>query len=703
MSFEAYTVAVRLTLINNVSAGLLGISRHIHQVDGEFAGAQKSAAALEARMLGIARLGMAGGALAGTGMMMLKSVKGAYEEAKKWAQSRADFENLNLSTIDNQRAYSQATNLAHQALGTTMAGNLKLIQDLHTATGDLNSSLALSGAYAQFSVAARVQNGGRDVENLVSNSIKALEHRGDRVMQDPAVRLQELARQSQVDFATKGRVSPSDYFHMSQTGKMAYTLASADFLYGPMAAMMSAKTGSTAGTQQMTTLSSLLGGHMTKKAIGFLRGLGLWEDQASPLTEKLKRDINSDPEVQKLLAATGDRLVQSGGLPAQLALLAAQDTNKFVLNVLAPAIRRKYGRNLTDDQLAMMYTQQFNRGTADDLSFWQLNQLKVAKDSSVINAAKSYSSAYEAYLKSPEGAEQAAEAAWRNLKTVVGSIYLPKVTDGLLGLAKSLDKLSAWTGAHPDFTKTLVGGFIALGTAMAIGGTVDIVTAGFKGLKLAMEFAGVGGSGGLVTMASRLTGIGGGLSAIGGATGFATIGASLTTIAGGLVVLYGVVKGMEWFLSKVVDPDTDPLNHPGQRRVRMRGKADTWVKDESLPQEHAGMHFLRAGRGGTWVPDDAKPASLPLKSAPPGWLESFFGGSGYVPTGRSGQGLPRGSVVPPPPQQTVQVNSTVNIDGRKVAEVVTSHQARAAVRPPSGPSGFDSSMGLAPVSYQGGN
>jgi hypothetical protein len=360
--FEAYKIGVRVSLINHVSTGLLAMGKDFARTHGEVT-------ALERSIKSIQNTALKGGLMVGAAIGIGAMLKAPYEEAKKLAQAQADFNNLNLSALDNSRAFGTATNIAHKTLGTTITGNIKLIQDLHTATGDLNKSLGLSGAYSQFSVAARVQNGGNEVDGLVINSIKALEHRGDRLTQDPKALQNELNRQSQVFFATKGRVSPSDYFHMSQTGKMAYTLADADFLYGPMAAMIQSKTGATAGTAQMTTLSSLIGGHMTNKAKGFLRGMGLWEDQASPLTAGLKGSINSDPLVKKLVAAQGDVAIQSGGLPAWAASLAAGNTNAFMLQVLAPAIRKKYG-NMSDEQVGLLLTKQFNRNTADDLSYW---------------------------------------------------------------------------------------------------------------------------------------------------------------------------------------------------------------------------------------------------------------------------------------------------------------------------------------------
>jgi len=64
-------------------------------------------------------------------------------------------------------------------------------------------------------------------------------------------------------------------------------------------------------------------------------------------------------------------------------------------------------------------------------------------------------SAYQHYLKSPEGAEEAAGAAWKNFLAVFGSVYLPKITSGLLKLASGLDSLATWVDKNQGLVKGL--------------------------------------------------------------------------------------------------------------------------------------------------------------------------------------------------------------------------------------------------------
>jgi hypothetical protein len=339
---------------------------------------------------------------------------------------------------------AKSWSLTDSVHGTTATENLALIQDLHTATGDLKHSLEMSDAYAKFSVAASMQNNGESVEGLVSDSIKALEHRGDKVLQNPAERDKELRMQSQVDFFSRGKVSPADYFAMSKTGKLAYQLASPEYLYGPAAAMISANSGSTAGTMEMTGLSSLIGGHMDKKGKGFLASLGLWSDVVDPKVAEMRKKFDQDPEYQKIVAANGGSLIQTGGLSGANAKLFVEDRNKFVLDVLVPAIQKKYGLNTSDEDIARLLSANLNRSTSNDLAFWVTNRQKVAKDTGLIRGSNDYQGAYSNYMDhTPTGAEKGFESAWENFKTEFGKNMLPAITNMLTTGADILRSIGA--------------------------------------------------------------------------------------------------------------------------------------------------------------------------------------------------------------------------------------------------------------------
>lgn len=269
---------------------------------------------------------------------------------------------------------------------------------------------------------------------------------------------------------------------------------------------------------------------------------------------------------------------------------------------------------------------------------------------------------------------------------------IERVADKLQGwanwIADHKDDISKWV----ENAVKAVGEFIAVidKAAQSIGGWKNVLVA-LAALKVLSMI------GGLISLATALGAVGTGLGAIaGGAAGvgvLSAIGGAAGTAALAVGALTIAVAGMGAVLT-ALDSDTDAQNHPGKRRVRVRGKKDEWVTDPKLSQEHAGEHFQRMGRGGSWVKDtpppvptetkisvDAKAGSVDKSSVlpeamqkvlgagvkvkvetvnsdpkdtgtkVPGWLQRFFGGTPAEsqPGGRSRPGTPRGGAPAPIP------------------------------------------------------
>jgi hypothetical protein len=467
--------------------GLAALGKDFMRTEGQ-------AALLQKRIDSINKQAMKGGLMLGLGGAIAGIMKGPYEQAKKLEMERQKFQALNLSASDNALAFSKAQELAHKNLGSTIGDNIAMIADLHTALGDLPSALSWSEDFQKFSIAARIQNDGKPVEGLMYNTAKALEHRGDRVIMNEAERNRELNMLSKVYFGSRGKVSPNDYFHASQTGKMAYTLFDPEFLYGQFAAFIQAKTGPTAGTAAMTYISSILGGHMDNKGKGFLTSLGLWDLQVSPQAKMMQQAVNAaiakDPEMKAALKKQHMLTPIIGGLAPQFIEMASHRPDEFIQKVVAPRIRERFGMNLSDEQVAGIIMQNLNRNTSDFIGSFITSQHKFEKDAGIFDRAKGFSGAYQQYIKSPEGAELAADEAWKNFLAVFGSVYLPTITNGLLKLAGALDSLGQWVERNPGPVKVLTYAMMGLSGALMFGGTANLLAAAMRGIGLAIGLSG---------------------------------------------------------------------------------------------------------------------------------------------------------------------------------------------------------------------
>lgn len=487
--FDAYKIAVTISLTNYVSAHLTSMAK-------DFKGTEEEALKLQNRINGIRSDALKGGLMLGVGAGMLMLLKGPYEEAKKLAQAQANFQTLNLSSAENAEAFAKAASMSHRILGTTITDNVKSIHDLHTAFGDLRHAIGAADEFAKFSFIAKTMNDGKPVEGLVYSAAKALEHRGGKVMNDDGEFKSELDLMGRVYLGSRGKVNPTEFFHASQTGKMAYTLMDKEELYGPFAAYMQAKTGSTAGTASMTFASSLIGGHMTDSAKGFMADLGLWNEGSSKERLKMLSKIRAgmSPEDQKSMG-----LIQPshGGLKDEFIELATHRQSEFIQKVMVPAIHKRFGMNLTDEQIATMLMTKFNRNTSDFMGEYVVNAMKFKKDAAIFKGSKGIGAAYQHYLKTPEGAEEAASAAFKNFLAVFGSIYLPAITKGLLSLAGALDGLGKFVEKNKMLITGLVGAFGILAGGLMMRGTVLLLSAAFRGLGLSLLMG--GGARGLVS------------------------------------------------------------------------------------------------------------------------------------------------------------------------------------------------------------
>lgn len=499
--FEAYKIGIRLSLINHASLGLAALSK-------DFMKSEAEAARLQKRIDSIKNQALKGGLMLGLSAGIAGALKVPYEEAKKLSQEQQKFSALNLSAADNARAFAQAQTLAHRNLGSTIAENIALIRDLHTAVGDLPGALRMSEDFQKFSVAARVQNDGKPVEGLVYNAVKSLEHRGDRVAQNPAEMRRELDMMSKVYFGSGGKVGPNDFFHASQTGKLAYTMFDPEFLFGQFSAFMQAKTGPTAGTAAMTYVSSLLGGHMDNKAKGFMTSLGLWDMTVSPQAKLMQKAINDaitkDPSIKKSLSKMHMLTPIVGGLAPEFIEMASRRPDEFIQKVIAPRIRQRFGMDLTDEQVAGIIMRNFNRNTADFIGSFITSQHKYEKDAHIFGNAKGFGAAYDQYIKSPEGAEIAAEAAWKNFLAVFGSVYLPTITAGLGRLAHGLDWLTQTVEKHPAAFKLLADSLMLVAAGLGLRGGGLLLSAALRGVGLALSLQAAGGAAGIAKIAASL-------------------------------------------------------------------------------------------------------------------------------------------------------------------------------------------------------
>ncbi|HHT3530319.1 TPA: hypothetical protein ACTYW0_004520 [Enterobacter asburiae] len=696
MDIEAYKVAVRLSLTENVTAGLIGLTRH-------FATAENSAARLRNQLSSIGKMTAVGGGLMAIGFGLTKGLDAALKSAKDVARAQADFKTLNLNATEMAEVNAKAMEQTHKTLGSTIAGNIRLIQDLHTAFGDLHHALEFAPQFTRYETVVKAALGERAADGAVNAMARALEHRGGKVVNDPKEFQKELAMATQVQLATRNRVSPKDYLQASQTGKMAYALLSPEYLYGQFAGLMSMNGGFQSGTALMTAFSSLIGGHMDKKAKGFLADIGMYEEGVSKNRLKLMQDAMkgmSADERKIYMQSVGGESLLAGGLKSQYAAMFANPDQ--LAAEMAKNVRSRFGQGMTDEQVAELIAKNFNRNTGNFIGQHILNRTKFAKDTAIFRHAQDYNAAYDTYMNSPDGAALALSSSWTNLKAVLGLKLLPIVTKLTIGLAKLFDKMSEFAEKHPTITKMATYAIAAAAGLTTLAGAVVLLSA--------------------TILAARLVSSVGIMSTLVGVLGGPLVWAAVAAAGAGLLIyknwdkIKPEAKKMGEEFSGIMSVIGARLKQVGNHVFNnfvsafesfasklQKGWNGIYDYIVSLLNKIPGANFLTSSEQG--VKGNALQLMQDIHSITSGGGKSpvsgIFTESTKVPGGQSfAEGMRQtaaGMSAPPvvsKNDQMIQVYSNLHMDGKKIAEGVTTHQVKQASRAPTGPSGVDSSMNL---------
>lgn len=238
-------------------------------------------------------------------------------------------------------------------------------------------------------------------------------------------------------------------------------------------------------------------------------------------------------------------------------------------------------------------------------------------------------------------AQQRMAAKWTNLELVLAKDggALDLFTSGLSKLADILGKISDFGSKNPEISKATVD-LIAITTAFAtLRGGLWLAKHAFSALFSPIDF--LVGTKGISLLTTRLGTLGESVGSVSIAT--ATAATYVMAIAGNEIM--GRIKAMR----------------EGKPYDQIVGQKGEMTELEKLQRQN-------------WARNN------PGKPFPGSWQASANNGS-FFPEPRN-------------PLKTIQVHSTVNLDGRKIGDAVTDHIVKNSSRAPTGPSGVDSTMNL---------
>lgn len=632
MAFEAYKVAVRLSLVSNVAYGLAGVATQFQKLNQHTTAAQRNLNLIERKLLEIRRLGMIGGAMAGAGAFGIGLFKGPLDAAIQYEKAYARFKTLNLGELVNKQAdqYARGT----QAFGASSTQLMDTMRETYGFFGNMDMAKVVSTKLAELNAANANLFGGK-IGGIDSGAARSLMRFADMrgATNTPEEFFSTLNLAQRMVTGSGGAMKFSDLEQLAKVGGTGFKSQSDEGLL-MLASIIQEQGGSRTGNALMSLYQNMVAGRASNKALMAIQDLGLGH-----MVQQKIGTVGGKDQTRNILQFNDENFAK----------MLQTNTVGAIQQYVLPAIIKKYGDkdgNVSDDVIAKVVNDILSNRRASDLGVTATTQmLQVLRDKKLIENAMGVDQTISASKATAGGSVMEMQAKWNKLLTELGIAVLPIAIRAVEGLTSIIKTATTFAQNNPTLTKGLVSLFGVLAGLVMAGGVVMLATAAFKALGLAMAFNTLGGPAALGTVAGGIATIG--RAIVGLAASVMTNPYVLAVLAAGAVGA-GIGTGANSLINKGVAAAT------GKKDNTLGG----WLHDKINGEGKTGpitLDEINAERAKTGRP--------PLNTIRPG------GGS-------DGSGA-RGDIY---------------MDGRKVGEIVSKHQAREASRPMAGTTKFDGSM-----------
>jgi hypothetical protein len=464
MSLDAYSVAIRISLTNMVSQGLLAMSKDLLGVERQVVNLQDKFSALKT----IA----AGWGVSHIGNGMLSAMEKSVDASKEYTRQLSLMRAAGMSNLEVANATGSAWKTSRDVITSTAAQNLESIRELRSAFGP--DAEHMKEVYAVLPIAMRTRAileslTGKEQGNVGFDMAKAVELKTPGVMTVEAMQ-RNMELMSKTLMAMGGTLNANDFHMAIKQSKTAAFGASDDFVYNYLPTLMQevkSKVGGaqSAGTAWMTAYRAVIQGIIKKSSIPVWESLGL---------------ISGNDVVKN---STGAMQLKPGAVKG--AQLFQENPYVWAQTVLGPAVE-SYGKahNLNREQtLSAMF--------GDRNAQWFFNTLlakapQFERDKKLVNSTNDSFTAYQELLKTnPQIADMAMRAQWSNIQAQIGFQILPKLIPVMIKFANALSSISDWADKNPGTFKDVVLGFTGIGVALSVIGKI-MMTAGL------IKFLGLG-------------------------------------------------------------------------------------------------------------------------------------------------------------------------------------------------------------------
>jgi len=479
MAFEAYSVAVKLSLINHVSAGMALISKSLASTGGDVD-------KLNAKLASIGKQGAIGAAMFAGGLGLASMLKGPLEEAKKFQNETERFRSLGLGDKVTADAVKFASGM--NTYGTSIRENLGLLRDAQTVFGDFHEAQMVTPLLAKMKFANAAlygDEGGAMKDRAFMDMLKVIEMRGGLASEAEFVKQANMVQRVQT--ATGGRVGANEYLNFIKTGGVAAKGMKDENFYYAMEPLIQEMGGQRVGTGLMSAYQNLVQGRTTQRAANELMRIGMLDPKMVDYDK-----VGNIKQIKPGAIAGGDLMIA--------------DPMKWMQTVMLPAFASK---GITEKQAVLneigaIFT---NRTGSQLFSTMYLQQANIAKNFKLNSGAAGIDELDQNAKKTLTGKLIELDKKWLDLQLKLGDVILPLAIRAVDGLNVAIKNLTVWIDANPGKVKALTYAFMGLAAFLITGGLINMVIAAGRGFWLlgkALVFVATGGLAPMIPWLARM-------------------------------------------------------------------------------------------------------------------------------------------------------------------------------------------------------
>ncbi len=455
MAFEAYSVAVKLSLINHVSAGMALISKSLHSTG-------QDVDALNAKLKSIGKQGAVGAAMFAGGLGLAALFKAPLDEAKKFQTEMAKFSLYGMSDAVN--AESERFVKGMNSIGTSITTNMKLFteaQGVFRESG-LPGMEALEGAKIAAPVLSKIAyaTSGLSEESqamMKTSSMAMMRYIEDSGGLKSPKRFNELADAGwKMTQTSGGAVNWEQLRQFKARGGIAAMNLTDDAMamFEPIITMLK---GQTAGFSQRTAYNRLNGIVKIPNQVAHeLVNNGIWDNK-------------------KVIWNSQGGIKAFKGNPLKEADLFSSNSIEFYEKVIMP-MHKKMGVT-SDAAIGQSNAMLFGSTGGAMFTLIDKNIEKLHHSLEAQHKALGIDASVEKTRKTLSGREVELAAKWKDLMLLLGDQILPMAIVAVTKLNDGIVSLTKWIGENPEKVKAFTYALMGLSAFLITGGLINMVIA----------------------------------------------------------------------------------------------------------------------------------------------------------------------------------------------------------------------------------